>query len=53
MMLRENTSQKIKQDPKHTICNGTVLPEIKTNIEGKKVQQCNKCHRWITIYKNN
>jgi hypothetical protein len=41
--------QKIEQDPKHTKCNGILLPEIKTNMGGKKVQQCNQCHSWIEV----
>lgn len=43
--------QKVKQDPNHTKCNGQLLSKPKTNMEGKKVQQCSKCHRWIVIDK--
>jgi hypothetical protein len=44
--------QRIKQDPDHTKCNGILLPEIKTDMDGNKVQQCTKCNRWITICKS-
>ena len=37
-----------KEDPDHTKCNGE-LSNIKTNINGKRVQRCSKCLRWIEI----
>ena len=38
-----------KEDPDHSKCGGQVLPDIRTNIKGKKVQRCSKCYRWIQI----
>jgi hypothetical protein len=38
-----------KEDPDHSKCGGELLPDIKTNIKGKKVQRCSKCYRWIQI----
>jgi hypothetical protein len=40
------------EDPKHTKCGGQLIPVIKTGLEGIKVQQCSKCHRWIKIRKS-
>lgn len=40
------------EDPKHTKCGGQLIPVIKTSLEGIKVQQCSKCHRWIKIMKS-
>ena len=38
-----------KEDPDHTKCNGPLVPDIKTNIKGRKVRRCSKCHRWIEV----
>ncbi|MGH9953584.1 MAG: hypothetical protein ACRD5J_18340 [Nitrososphaeraceae archaeon] len=40
------------EDPKHIKCSGQLIPEVKTTLEGIKVQQCSKCHRWIKIRKS-
>lgn len=49
--IRNHSSirQLEKEDPDHTKCNGEPLQDIKTNIQGKKVQRCSKCHRWIEV----
>ena len=38
-----------KEDSDHTKCDGELLPNIKTNIKGKRVQRCSKCSRWIEV----
>ena len=38
-----------KEDSDHTKCDGELLPDIKTNIKGKRVQRCSKCSRWIEV----
>jgi hypothetical protein len=38
-----------KEDPNHMKCRGKLLPDIKTNIKGKKVRRCSKCHRWVEV----
>lgn len=39
------------EDLKHTKCGGQLKSEIRTNLEGRYVQQCTKCHRWIKVRK--
>jgi hypothetical protein len=45
----ERMKQLEKEDPDHTKCGGVLLPDIKTNIKGKRVQRCSKCHRWVEV----
>jgi predicted transcriptional regulator len=53
--IRKNPKDKyllnIIEDPYHRKCNGKLLPETQTNGEGKEVQLCSKCHRWIEVKK--
>jgi hypothetical protein len=45
----ERMKQLEKEDPGHTKCKGELLPDIKTNIKGKRVQRCSKCSRWVEV----
>jgi hypothetical protein len=38
-----------EEDPDHIKCGGNLLPGIRTNLKGKKVQRCFKCLRWIGV----
>jgi len=37
------------EDPYHHKCNGKLLPKTETNGEGKEVQLCSKCYKWIEV----
>jgi hypothetical protein len=38
-----------EEDPDHIKCGGDLLPDIRTNLKGKRVQRCFKCLRWIEV----
>lgn len=37
------------EDPNHTTCGGQLIPKIITTSDGRRVQKCSKCHRWIKV----